>query len=413
MEQPAEASHAPQPLVFSPPLVPLRGRSLDTEVARAGEAVEPAPYRILVVEDEPSFLELMLPLLQHRYPVVDTASDGYQAQKLLQQTAYDLVLTDLHMPQVDGLALLAWIKRQQPDLNVIVMTGELSPEAEQEARQKGATNFLAKPFTSKKLLAAIDLCHRKQKPPRARSGNPAALLLKPLIHDMAAGLENAAITLQMLQRSMKGAGAETCDSRLESMNSKLFQLMGLTEEYCSLLHSLDQNGEIPCGRYDLQVDTIEVVLNELEHEIRRKKISVKCRRNKNLAYRTRLVQANRVLLHSAFRTLFANAIKHCRQGGMISYGFSDTDKEYQLHISHEGEPLTETMRLADRIGVKTGKGTGYGNSGELFGLSAAHAVFRQYGGSLTCEPARGGSRFLVTIPRRPSARTLMSCPAGQ
>ena len=417
MEQTAELRPTPENPVFPPSASTYKNSPEIAEQAGIGETAEPLPYRILVVEDEPSFLELMLPLLQRRHPIVDTASDGKQAQKLIQQAKYDLVLSDLRMPNVDGMALLAWIKKQQSEMDVILMTGELSPEAEQEARQKGAAEFLTKPFSSKKLLAAIERCRRDQANRTAganRAMDPAALLLKPLIHDMAAGLENAATMLKMSQRAFQGAGAEKAGSQLETVNANLFKLMGLTEEYCSLFLSLDQRGEIPTGRYDLQVDAVEVVLDELANDIRRKQISMECKRDKYAAYFARPVQANRVLLSSAFRTLFANAIRHCRQGGTITYGFADTEKTHRLNISYEGQPLTEKMRLAVMADTKAGNGTGYGNSSEAFGLSVALSIIRQYGGSLACKPEHGGCCLQVTMPTcRTGAPSEVSCPAGQ
>ncbi|MEJ2691242.1 MAG: response regulator, partial [Deltaproteobacteria bacterium] len=257
MEQTAELSPTSKTLVF-----PKAARSHENK------NMELSSYRVLIVEDEPSLLELMLPLLQRRLPMVDTASDGRQAQKLIQQAKYNLVLTDLHMPNVDGMALLSWVKKLQPEVDVILMSGELSPEAEQEARQKGAADFLTKPFSSKKLLEAIDRCRSKRTTSTSRAIDPTAFLLKPLIYDLAAGLENAATMLKLSQKACQGSGAESLTTQLESVNANLFKLMGLTEDYCSLLLCLDQKGEIPTGRYDLQADTIEVVLKELASEIR-------------------------------------------------------------------------------------------------------------------------------------------------
>lgn len=228
---------------------------------------------------------------------------------------------------------------------------------------------------------------------------PAALLLKPLIHDMAAGLENAATLLKISQKAFQGSAAETVGSNLESVNANLFKLMGLTEEYCSLFCSLDKKGKIPTGRYDLQVDTIEVVIDELADEIRRKKITVKYRRNKNTAYHPRTVLANRVLLSSAFRTLFTNAIKYCRANGTIIYGFTDGESEHQINIAYEGQPLSEAGYLPGGTKTEPGNiGTGYGNSSEAFGLSVAGCILRNYGGSLACKSSRAGSRFVVTLP---------------
>jgi len=230
------------------------------------------------------------------------------------------------------------------------------------------------------------------------SNGPAGLLLKPLVHDMADGLEIAATMLKMLQRPDRGSRAETANLHLDSVISKLFRLMGLTEDYCSLFLCLDKKGKIPAERLDLQADVIDLVLAELADAFSRKNLSLIHNRNKNAAYYPAAVYANRVLFRSVFRTLFNNAIRSCGQGGTITYGLSKSEKGHMVQLFYDGQPRTDTMAQAGRSTVWMENSAGYSNSAEEFGLSMADSIISHFGGILSCESWGKGFRLIVTLP---------------
>lgn len=109
------------------------------------EAAAPAPH-ILLVDDEGPLLQSLRRATLARGIAVDTATDGRRAWQLLQQRPYDLVVTDLRMPHMDGLELLGHLHAHQPTTRVIVMTGYASLDAAVECLRKGAVDFLTKPF---------------------------------------------------------------------------------------------------------------------------------------------------------------------------------------------------------------------------------------------------------------------------
>lgn len=399
MEQTAEVDNTRAPLFSFSAVRPLTDGTLAGERTDAVKDTSLPSYRILVVDDESSFLELMLPLLQNRHPMVDTASNGRQAQKLIDRWRYDLVITDLHMPDVDGLELLQWIKRKHMETAVILMTGEIAQESKAEKnRNMGAADVLTKPFSSEQMFEAVERCLNRRSPPVSAT-EQVSLLAKPLIHGIAEGLENTMTRLKILQRAFKTARVDAAIPCLDPVIADLFRLMGLTEKYCSLFLHLDNEGEIPIGRFDLQADTIDVVLKELAEEIGRKKISIIFKRDKYAAYHPRPVQANRILLSSVFRTLFTYAVNHCCEDGTITYGFSANEKEHRVRISYAGQLPTDITNLADQAVVKTGNGTGYGNGSQAFGISAACSVIRHFGGNLTCKADENNSTFFIALPK--------------
>jgi|CXWL01.1.fsa_nt_gi CheY-like chemotaxis protein len=122
-----------------------------------------APFPILIVDDEPILRELLCDTLIGCQ--VTTADDGSAAIRLLQQDRYDMVITDLMMPQVDGFAVLSAAKKADPATSVIVMTGYPSEENLARCRAMGCDDVLTKPFTVLAVRAAVDRCARRRREP--------------------------------------------------------------------------------------------------------------------------------------------------------------------------------------------------------------------------------------------------------
>ena len=112
--------------------------------------------RILVIDDEPSVrdaLQLVLTDLGHH---VDSAKTGAEAMKLLKGSPYDLVFTDLRLPDANGIELLTLIKSDTPNTEVIVMTAHGSLDITIEAIKRGAFYYIEKPFTPPRVITLIE-----------------------------------------------------------------------------------------------------------------------------------------------------------------------------------------------------------------------------------------------------------------
>lgn len=114
------------------------------------------PNRILVIDDEPSVtdaLHLVLGDLGHH---VDSAKSGAEARELLKGPAYDLIFTDVRLPDASGIDLLELIKSETPNTEVIVMTAHGSLDVTIEAIKRGAFYYLEKPFTPQQVTTLIE-----------------------------------------------------------------------------------------------------------------------------------------------------------------------------------------------------------------------------------------------------------------
>jgi DNA-binding NtrC family response regulator len=110
---------------------------------------------ILVVDDKDSMRNMLTETLVEEGYRVDCAPDGRRALELVHNKSYDLVLTDLKMPDVDGLEVLSGVKESDDDTSVIVMTAYGTIEDAVAAMKKGAYDFITKPFDTDHLCVLI------------------------------------------------------------------------------------------------------------------------------------------------------------------------------------------------------------------------------------------------------------------
>jgi len=102
--------------------------------------------RILVVDDEANVRLLLAGEISDRGHEVVAAADSTQAMAEMDRGDFDVVLTDIRMPGMDGIDLTEWIKHTRPDTEVIVMTGYGSPDITTTVEWQGAFDCLLKPF---------------------------------------------------------------------------------------------------------------------------------------------------------------------------------------------------------------------------------------------------------------------------
>ena len=112
--------------------------------------------RILVIDDEQSVTDALRFILTEAGHHVDAAQSGAEAKELLKGSPYDLVFTDLRLPDANGIELLTLIKSDTPNTEVIVMTAHGSLEITIEAIKNGAFYYIEKPFTPHQVTTLIE-----------------------------------------------------------------------------------------------------------------------------------------------------------------------------------------------------------------------------------------------------------------
>lgn len=173
------------------------------------------PARILLVDDDLSLLKLLSLRLESAGHVVTTAESGAEALTHLQHALPDLVLSDLRMDEMDGLALFEKIQSRHPGLPVILLTAHGTIPDAVEATRRGVSGFLTKPIDKQQLFALIDEL-QKNHPTNNQSRDASDLLTRsPLL-------------VQLMARQLLSEAAERLDSLANGFAPEALELLAAT-----------------------------------------------------------------------------------------------------------------------------------------------------------------------------------------
>ena len=118
--------------------------------------------KVLIVDDENEFLDSISERMENRGFRVDTAASGPEALEKLENESFDAIVLDFMMPEMDGLETLQRIRKNHPELQVILLTGYATLEKGVEAIKLGAMDFLEKPAQLEILTAKIKEAQAKR-----------------------------------------------------------------------------------------------------------------------------------------------------------------------------------------------------------------------------------------------------------
>jgi DNA-binding NtrC family response regulator len=119
--------------------------------------------KVLLVDDEEEFLDIMAERMAARGLDVTTTTSAEDALKMVQAETYDVVIMDLMMPEMDGLQALKHFKLTRPDVQVILLTGNVPEEKCVEALELGALEVIEKPADLNRLTQTIEAAKTRKK----------------------------------------------------------------------------------------------------------------------------------------------------------------------------------------------------------------------------------------------------------
>jgi two-component system response regulator PilR (NtrC family) len=157
-----------------------------SEAAHSARGSEPQP-QVLVVDDEPDLLELVGLTLSRMSCRTRTAGDLATARKLLKSESFDLCLTDMRLPDGDGLDLVAWIQENRASLPVAVITAHGNVESAVRALKLGAFDFVSKPLdlgVLRKLVGSAVKLRAGAESPTATFAGPRLLGSSPVMEQL-------------------------------------------------------------------------------------------------------------------------------------------------------------------------------------------------------------------------------------
>jgi DNA-binding NtrC family response regulator len=177
-------------------------------------------HRILIVDDEKDMLTLLKRIItENTEHDVIVQHNPQKAVEIIEQEPFDVVITDLKMPKMDGIALLEEAKRIQPSAAVIMMTAYATIETAVEATRKGAFDYITKPFRKERILLTVrraldwqtlrleNVALRRSL--KKQETVPAIIGSSPLMTSMLNGIEHVAKSMAtILIQGESGTGKE-------------------------------------------------------------------------------------------------------------------------------------------------------------------------------------------------------------
>jgi two-component system sensor histidine kinase/response regulator len=367
---------------------------------------ENSPVKILIVDDEAAQMKALCDTLRdYSYETTGFVS-ARAALKAMDDTAFDLLLTDLMMPEMDGITLLQAAKEKDHNLVGIIMTGEGTITTAVEAMKSGALDYILKPFKLKAILPVLD---RALAVRRLRLENAA---LERRVRERTAELESANHELEAFSYSVShdlraplrhidgfaGLLANSAGSKLSESDAHYLKL---------IINSVHQMGRLiddlldfsRMGRTELrriQVDLqelLETVIQELQPEIG----------SRNIVWKKNplpTVQADPSLLRQVFVNLLFNAIKYTRprDPAQIEIGCTTEPGETVVFIRDNGVGFN--MQYADKLfGVFQRLHRQEDFEGTGIGLANVRRIVARHGGRTWAEAELDkGATFYFSLP---------------
>ncbi len=363
--------------------------------------------RILIVDDEaPQMKALCETLRDHDYETVGFTT-GRAALVALRETKFDLLLTDLMMPAMDGIALLRAAREADPDLVGILMTGAGSIATAVEAMQEGALDYILKPFELRVILPVLSRALAMR---RLRLENAA---LEKRVHERTAELEAANKELEAFSYSISHdlrAPVRAIDGFATLLTQKY--AAGMPDEAVRLLQRVTMSARrmgqliddlLRFSRLSRQalskrsVNTsalVRAVLRDLRKLEGDRKIEV---------YVSELPECvgDPSLLEQVFVNLLANAFKYTsrKQEAKVDIGYRLQQGEGVFSVRDNGAGFD--MQYADKLfGVFQRLHRDDQFEGTGVGLSIVQRIIHRHGGRIWAEGELDrGATFYFTLPQ--------------
>lgn len=119
--------------------------------------------QVLILDDEPIVCKRLKPALEKLGYEVESFIKSVEAMSRVEEKQFDIVITDLKMEGLDGMAFLSEVKKRSPTTEVIVITGFATMETAKESYQKGVFDFVAKPFKIGEIQDVVKKADKKRK----------------------------------------------------------------------------------------------------------------------------------------------------------------------------------------------------------------------------------------------------------
>jgi signal transduction histidine kinase len=373
--------------------------------------------KVLLIEDEPEVRESYVDMLSMLGYYAEAAENGMSGLEKLQKDRFDIVITDLNMPVMNGLETLRQIKKKYIDTEVIVVTGFATIENAIGAMKQGAFDYITKPVSIEHVKIVLSKCLQKI---QARRENKQLKNMNARLCELNE-LKDKFITitnheLRTPLAVLKGY-LDLMDMELEQIeNNDVSNYLKIVEktvdemvEMIDNMHNLSNlhNSRIRSNKILININVlIEDIYKEIYALFTKRNVTLKLIKSKEDLF----ALADQKELKRALRELIQNALKFTNAGGNVTVSAKNVslNKQVFITITDTGigipsdkldlifEPFYEVQDVMHHSTSKTG----FMGSGIGVGLSLSREIVESFGGEIVVESQPGkGSSFTIILPQ--------------
>lgn len=392
--------------------------------------ISAAPSRLLVVDDEESIVLTIGEVLRLDGYIVDLSVSGVDAAERLRREEYDLVLTDLHMEDGDGISVLQEIRASSPFTIAVVLTGFASVESAIAALRHGAYDYLLKPCNIEELKLTVrrGLEHRRlmlaERAARAsleyinqelerrveertrelqrvndellEANRAKDVFLATLSHELRTPLTPVLGWVNLLRSGHTNVDATLLNQGLEAIERNARLQARLVDDLLDISRIISGKLRIewePVNLCEIVAATVEMALPEATA----RKVTL----DVEIPDQPLIVQGAPVRLQQITWNLLTNAVKFTPDGGRVSLRVSREGAEASIHVEDTGVGIAAEFLpfVFDRFRQADGSTTRqFGGLG--LGLAIVRALAELHGGrvSVESEGEGKGARFTFRLP---------------
>ncbi len=376
---------------------------------------EPSQYKILVIEDEPEVRESYVDMFEFLGFNIDTAENGMEGLGKLKKQPYQIVFTDLNMPVMDGLQTLRLIKKNYPDIEVIVITGFATIENAIKAMKQGAFDYITKPVSFEHVRIVLNRCiqtiNAKKENKKLRDLNEELSKLNDMKnkfititnHELRTPIAVLKGYFDLLEMDLEDQVSDSVKEYMNIIKSTIGEMADMVEN----MHDLSI-----LSHYTGHLNKKRVRVNNLVLHVYKKMKKLYVLRKIQLMYRIDdndpIVVIDPHKMEKALTELVQNALKYTKEGGKVLIRSKLDKNKNQVFISvidtgigipHDKihyifEPFYEVQNELHHFTSKTefmGGGIGVG-------LPMVKEIVEAHNGEINVESSPGkGSIFTIII----------------
>jgi signal transduction histidine kinase len=386
--------------------------------------------KILVIEDEDQVRQSYDDMFSFFGYDVESVPNGREGMSRITKQDYDIVVTDLNMPEMNGIEVLKYIKKKKPYIEVIVITGYATLENAIEAMKVGAYDYFAKPVDIEHVRIVISKCVQQI---QSRKENEELRSLTQRLKELNE-LKDKFITItnhelrtpvtvlkgyvELIDYYLEETRDENITEAIEIVFETMTELVGIVEQMHDI-SSFDY-GKKRMVTGDVKIERIlDLIYKEMRILFEKRKIKFHLKIEKADV----VISGDGKQLKRCLRELLQNALKFTPEGGQvdIEYTANKENKKVYIKVKDNGigipgdkldlifEPFYEVQNVINHMTSKTEfMGGGIG-----LGLTLAKEVFESHKGELLLESEENqGSTFTVVLPFKETQNQGVEQPAS-